>query len=265
MRVTCLLLALVVFPQLSFAESLRTKMVLASYRIQHAKTTGTCFLLQRPDPDDETRQQLLLVTAAHAFTGMTGERTTLILRKQDEAGTWQAVPTEIAIREGDIPLWHQHPKEDVAVLAVKLPEGVTANPLSLDVLATKEEWNANTPEPGAFIRCVGFPHASIFKPSAVGFPNTRLGCIAEFPLVPIENHPKFLVDFNIFEGDSGGAIYCEEFESGPKIIGLVHGQHFIDERFKMIYSEGKIRKRLGLAIVVNSHVILETIEGMALE
>lgn len=262
MRTICFILLLFVLPDRCSAESLRTKLVLASYRLEHPKTSGTCFLLQRPDPADENQQQYLLVTAAHAFTAMDGKRPVLILRKQDEAGNWQAVPTEIVIREGNKPLWHQHPKEDIALLAIQVPEGVTPHALPLEALATTEEWNSHPPEPGSLIRCVGYPHASLFKPNEAGFPSTRLGCISDYPLTPIENHDRFLVDFNVFEGDSGGAVYSEEFESGPKIIGLVHGQHFLNEQYKLIYSEGRIRKRLGLAIVVNSAVIRETIEGM---
>jgi hypothetical protein len=262
MRTICLILVLFALPDCSFAETLRTKLVLASYRLEHPKTAGTCFLMQRPDPADENSEQYLLVTAAHAFAAMNGKRPVLILRNQDEDGNWQAVPTEIVIREGNKPLWHQHPKEDVAVLAIQVPEGITANALPLKVLATKAEWNSQSPEPGSLVRCVGYPHASLFKPNETGFPNTRLGCISDYPLTPIEDHDRFLVDFNVFEGDSGGAVYSEEFESGPKIIGLVHGQHFLNEQYKLIYSEGRIRKRLGLAIVVNSVVIRETIEGM---
>jgi hypothetical protein len=260
MRILCLIVVLFVLPECSFAESLRTKLVLASYRLEHPKTTGTCFLLHRPAPEDENTNQVLLVTAAHVFAVMDGERVTLVLRKQDEAGKWQAVPTEIVIREDNRPLWHQHPKMDVAVLAFPLPDGIDGHSLPLDVLATKEEWNAHPPEPGSLTRSVGFPHGSVFKPSSSGFPTTRIGCIAEFPITPVEEHDQFMVDFNVFEGDSGGAVYSEEFESGPKIIGLVHGQHFLDERYKMIYSEGMFRNQLGLAIIVNSVVIRETID-----
>jgi len=236
--------------------------VLASYRLEHPKSTGTCFLLHRSDPEDENKDQVLLVTAAHAFAAMDGERVRLVLRKQDEAGHWQAVPTEVKIREGNKPLWHQHPAEDVAVLAIQLPDGIDGHALPVEVLATKEEWNAQPPEPGSLTRSVGFPHGSIFKPSVSGFPQTRIGCIADFPLTPIEEHGKLMVDFNVFEGDSGGAVYSEEFDSGPKIIGLVHGQHFLDERYKMIYREGMFRNQLGLAIIVNSALIRETIDGL---
>lgn len=61
-------------------------------------------------------------------------------------------------------------------------------------------------------------------------------------------------------GDSGGPVYLDESGRSVKIIGLVHGQHFLDEQFKRVYQEGRIRKRLGLAIIVNSQAILEAIE-----
>ena len=80
--------------------------------------------------------------------------------------------------------------------------------------------------------------------------------------MPVERYPTFLADYNTFEGDSGGPVCFEstaEGESATKIVGLIHGQHFLDERYKTVYQSGLVRKRLGLAIVVNSRAILETI------
>ena len=43
------------------------------------------------------------------------------------------------------------------------------------------------------------------------------------------------------------------------ILGLVVGQHFIDEEFKMIYQSGKFRHRMGMGIVVHASAIEEAI------
>ncbi|MBD3671892.1 MAG: trypsin-like peptidase domain-containing protein [Planctomycetaceae bacterium] len=260
MRVFLLLLLVVSTRALSAEEITPTDLVMATHRLEHPETSGTGFLVLRDDPDEADARQLLLVTAAHAFAGMKGETTTLVLREQDADGTWKAKPYKISIREGESPLWTQHPQEDVAVLVLDLPDDVRVDPVPIEIFPTADQWNADPPEPGSLIRCVGYPHAPIFKPNPAAFATTRLGCIADFPLTPIADHPKFLVDFNIFEGDSGGPVYRHDAEGNVKIIGLVHGQHFIDERFKNIYSEGMTRKRLGLAIIENSTVILETID-----
>lgn len=262
MRIPLLCLCFVLFTQSLSAETpgFRAQAVLATYRLEHPKTSGTAFVISRPAKADEGAQELLLVTAAHAFEKMDGDEATLVLRKRKADGTWEAAPTKIRIRQDGKPAWHKHPKQDVAVLPLTSPENETIDSLPLNSLATAGDWKAHSPEPGSLVRCVGFPHAAQFKPSAAGFPLTRLGCIAGFPLQPFERHPTFLIDYNAFEGDSGGLVYAEVFGGFCKIIGLVHGQHFLDERYKLVYQEGKIRKRLGLAIVVNSQAILETID-----
>jgi len=260
MRLSLLILLVVNLPLSTFAQLTPTQVVRATYRVEHPDTTGTVFLLHRPDPRSPEATQLLLVTAAHAFEEMQGKTTTLILREPSASGDWKRKPHIISIRDGEGPLWTQHPEEDVAILPLELPETITVDSLPVNALATVKEWNQQPPEPGQFIRCIGYPHGSIFKPNPAGFATTRLGCLADYPLTPIEKHSKFLIDFNVFEGDSGGPITMKMPDGQLKIIGLVHGQHFIDERFKNIYSEGLTRKRLGLAIVESSAVILRVVQ-----
>jgi hypothetical protein len=267
MRILPSFVAILILVNIAVAETpnLPTQIVLATHRLEHPKTSGSGFIVRRPNPADEEREQLLLVTAAHAFEKMEGEKTTLVLRRQDSVGQWTASPVELAIRQGDKPLWHKHPKQDVAVIRLQAPQQQAVDAIPLEVLASEEDWKSAAVEPGALVRCVGFPHAAQFKPSPAGFPLTRLGCIASYPLTPFESHATFLVDYNTFEGDSGGPVYFEYSQDGHKhvkILGLVHGQHMLDERYQLVYQQGLIRKRLGLAIVVNSQAILETIESL---
>jgi hypothetical protein len=78
-----------------------------------------------------------------------------------------------------------------------------------------------------------------------------------------------LLDLNTFEGDSGAPVYLVDdhrlvagkTEPGPVrlILGLMVGQHFLDEEFKMIYQTGKFRHRMGFGIAVHATAIKETI------
>ncbi len=263
----CLLLTIALlfaWSNTGFAQpgGLRTRVVRASYRIEHPRTSGTGFVVARPHPVDHGQEQWLLITAAHAFTKMEGERPTLVLRRQTVDGDWQADPRPIEIRRGGTPLWQKHPQHDVAVLALEGLEDVEVDTIPLDALADAAAWRARPAQPGDLIRCVGFPHAAQFKPSAAAFPSTRLGCIASYPLTPFERHPTFLADYNSFEGDSGALVYTEDSAGLVQVIGLVTGQHFVDERYQLIYQQGLMRERLGLAIVVNSQAIFETIQAL---
>jgi hypothetical protein len=247
------------------SPGLPTQIVLATYRVEHPKTSGTAFVFRRSNADQQKADDLLLVTAAHAFEQMDGNLAKLVLRRQDSHGEWSAAPMDLEIRRDGKPLWQKHPEQDVAVFRLDLKDAPPVNSLDMNLLATADDWQASSPEPGAEIRCVGFPHAAQFKPSEAGFPLTRLGSIASYPLLPFKKQPTFLVDYNTFEGDSGGPVYMEMVRDGKpqvKIIGLVHGQHFIEERYKLVYQEGVTKLRLGLAIIVNSQAIVETIDAM---
>ena len=82
----------------------------------------------------------------------------------------------------------------------------------------------------------------------------------------------FLLSSNVFEGDSGGPVFLAEpnrlVEGKPQpqpvrlILGLVAGQHFLDEDLKSPYEIRKVRHRLGLAIIPHASFIRETLEAL---
>jgi hypothetical protein len=238
-----------------------TDLVSATVRLSNPKSTATGFVLSRPAKTGDA-VQFLLVTGAHVLEKAEGEEMSINHRRKGDDGEFAQAPTPLRIRREGKPLWTQHPKQDVAVIGIEPPAGIDVPRLGADILLTVDE--LKDIEPGDLVRCVGFPHAPIFEPSPAAFPTVRLGCIASFPLLPIEKHPTFLVDYNAFEGDSGGPVWLRKGDpSGGKgalrIAGLVHGQHFLNQRFDFIYESGEFRKQLGLGIVVHAEAIRETI------
>ena len=265
MRSIYLLLAIAYLPLSAHAAQAArfTQAVQATCRLQGDGSMATSFILSVPRGDGQ-QPRLLLVTAAHVVEKSKGERASLILRRWDDAAKeFVRHPLELTIRNGDKPLWTKHPTQDVAILDLPKLGDRQVDALPLSALATAEDFQQL--EPGDLVRCLGYPHAAQFNPSKPGFPLVRLGCIASYPIVPAAKHPTFLVDFNTFEGDSGGPIVTRlpsEQADQPRlaILGLVHGQHFLDEKYELVYQKGHIRKRLGLSIIVNAQAITETIE-----
>lgn len=241
----------------------RTKAVLSTYRLENRTSTSTGFVVSVPKTDEKDSDCVFLVTAGHTLEQMTGTEMTIVSRRRDKDGKWKPIPVKVTIRDGNKPLWTKHESADVAVLP--LPSELEIEAIGLGRLADADYWQNANVQPGDFIRCIGFPHAPVFKPSKIGFPLTRLGCIATFPL-DYDSSPTFLVDYNTFEGDSGGMVIREHVVDGIKdvrILGLVHGQHFFDQRFQLAYESGRIKERLGLAIIVHSQAIRETLNRAA--
>jgi hypothetical protein len=228
-----------------------TPTVKGTYRLEGRGSSATCFVVKVKES-----KPLALVTAAHVLIGVKDDFAAVVLRRWDEGlAEYVRESRNVTIRTGDKPLWKQHPEHDVAVL--ELPKfDVPVDAILVETLATADDFGQV--EVGHLIRSIGYPHAAQFDPSEPGFPSVRLGCVASFPINPYKKHPTFLVDYNTFEGDSGGPVVVEH-NGSVRIVGLIGGQHLINEKYKLTYQEGHIRKRLGFAIVVNAQAITETL------
>lgn len=238
----------------------QTDLVMATVRLSNSKSTASGFVLVRPRAGDEATPQFILITAAHVLEMSDGEEMTVNYRRKTGEGEYSKAPAPLKIRSEGKPLWQRHAKQDVAAMAIEPPAGAELPRLTADLLATADDLRGI--EPGDLVRCVGFPHATVFEPNQASFPVVRLGCIASYPLLPVEKEPTFLVDYNTFEGDSGGPVYWkrEDESASFKILGLVQGQHFFNQRFEFTYESGEFRKQLGLAIVTQAAAIRETME-----
>lgn len=264
----CCVLFLLALPRATIAEdmSLSTRLMLCTFRLTNGATNASAFVLTR----ENDQQPRLLITAAHAFQQMSADQATLVGRKRTPEGGFEKLNVVLQIRKEGKPLWTRHPEADVAVIEVSLPPEVEVARLPLDILANDELLKKYEVQPGDFLRCIGYPHANQFEANAAGFPVVRLGCIASYPLLPTKATKTFFMDYNAFEGDSGGAVYLDDasrivdgkLQEGRTqlIMGLVHGQQIIQENFQTIYQSGQSRHRMGLGIIVHASAIRETID-----
>lgn len=253
-----LAIALVVFSlgtKSANADDFHTDMMRATVKLRHDSSTAAGFVLRQSRPQDKGGSRSVLVTAAHVLEKTHGAETTLVYRVRESEGVYKKQTMSLAIRKDDKPLWTKHSTEDVAVMPIVIPEGADLSELSVDALANDDLLRQHKIHPGQTIACLGYPHK--VEANEAGFPILRIGAIASFPLIPSTTNKTFLFSANTFEGDSGGPIY--HAESGL-ILGLMHGQHFLDEEMVLIYGTSKLRHRLGLGIVVQSASIRQTLE-----
>lgn len=238
----------------------KAEIVAGTYRLTGPGSTATGFIVLGAVSERSNRQERFLVTAAHVLEQMQGETATLVVGKRPP-DLQDKLQHTLKIRSGDRPLWVKHPQQDVAVLrlSVNFPQ-VTGIPL--EQLAGPEVWKAQNWEPGDFLWSIGCPHAAQFDPDPRGYPLTRLGCFAAPVEVPTAGNPTFLAEYNTSEGDSGGPVIAADTTQPRQVwvVGLVHGQHLLNEHYRLIYAEATARMRLGFAIVIGTPTILETLE-----
>jgi len=267
-----LLLLLLVFSREALAQpsDLDTQLMLATVKVSDTDSTGTAFILSRPKPGDPKATQFLLITAEHTLSRSKANEVTVVFRKKSADGGHEKAPVKITVRQDGKVLWKKHPTADVGILPITPPPDVLVPAVSVDLLASDEDLERHEIHPGDPVRCVGFPHPNQFEPNEAGFGVVRSGCIAGYPLRPTRKTKTLLLDLNTFEGDSGAPVYLVDDhrlvagKTEPRpvrlILGLMVGQHFLDEEFKMIYQTGKFRHRMGFGIAVHATAIKETID-----
>jgi hypothetical protein len=250
-----------------FAADATTQLLQATCKLANKESTATCFLIARPVPDKHDETETILVTAAHVFEKMTGEDATLVLRKAQPDGSFARLELPVKVRSEGKTLWTKHQQMDVAVLRVKLPETTAVVPLPFSALAGEEAIKNGLLGTGEEVRIAGFPIQ--VEANGAGFPILRRGTVASFPLVPIKNNKTFLVDYNVFAGDSGGPVWVTEpavngdrlkSSNGPLIVGLLHAQVLHDEKTKLVYEERLQHHRMGLGIIIHAEFIRQTID-----
>ena len=252
---------------------LDTQLMLATVKVSDPHAAGSAFILGRPAPGGG-KTEWLLVTAEHTLRSTQHPEVTVVYHRRAADGGYTKAPTQVMVRRGGKPLWTKHPTADVAVLPVTPPADALPALVPVDRLATDADLERLEIHPGDAVRCVGFPHPNQFESGAAGFAVTRAGCIASYPLLPTKVTKTFLIDLNTFEGDSGAPVYISEShratakaadaDAAPArlILGLVTGQHFLDEEYRMVYQTGKVRHRMGLGVIVHAATIRETIDQL---
>ncbi|MBA2116631.1 S1 family peptidase [Bremerella alba] len=243
-------------------QDANTQVFRATFKIVHKKSTATGFVLS---PDGG--KSFILITAAHVLDQTPGEQTTVVFRCQTGEGEYTKLPTQLVIRKGDTPLWVKHPTEDVAAISVKPPVEADLAVLSTDSLMTDDDLRALQVHPGERLTLLGYPHRE--ESSEAGFPILRDGPLASFPLLPTKKTKTFYLSTNSFSGDSGGPVFVTRSgeadgptERVPRILGLMQGQRLLNDTLEGSYITVKTRHQFGLANVIHSSLIIETIRLM---
>ncbi|MFT4547137.1 MAG: hypothetical protein ACI9MB_001083 [Verrucomicrobiales bacterium] len=253
----CLILTLF-FGGSAFSQSYAEKMVLATFKIFNEKSTATGFVLEV----EGGRQ--FLVSAAHVFEKMKGDKAVLVSRKKKDGG-YERKELGIAVRDGEKPLWVKHLDHDVAVLELDLPEDSGVQALPLSVLASDEVARASGYTVGTDVLVLSYP--TRVEANGAGFPIARRGGVASFPVLPMAENSLMMVDFTTFEGDSGGPVFIRQAGEGdemPLVLGLVIAQFRHTEMLETFTGSQTINHPLGLSSVVQALAIREVVQKATL-
>lgn len=221
------------------------------------RAVGTGFLIGDTGPDGQPR--VMLITAEHVLEGMTQRSVRVGFRVLNASQAWSFEPADLSIRNRDgQPLWQGHTSRDVAAIVVQVPADLARRAIPLHYLADPNAVSHDTVRPGTELMTLGFPRG--LAANAAGFAILRTGRLASYPVGPTEGAPTFLMDFNVFSGNSGGPVFVDRQgdtsvagagrEGAAFVAGILTQQVEVDH------------EALGIGIVTHARFVRETIALM---
>ena len=231
---------------------------------------GSCFLIGRPLRSDPKKACLVLVTAAHILEQMEGEDITVYFRqKQDDS--FAKAPWRTKIHQGGNATWVKNKSDlDVAAMYIAPPRVFDLQLLPTAIFADDKTLMKFEINPGDEMCCLGFPLG--FEANDAGFPVLRSGRIASFPLIPAEKYRTFLLDLEVFPGNSGGPVYFVEssriyggsLHTGRVqfIAGLVSQEVARRQIIQRPHKTEDERYPLHIAVIIHARYILETVSQL---
>ena len=250
---------------------LNTSMMRNTYKIEGKGCMGACFFVGKPDESDPKSMYIVLITAAHVLEQMKGEEAIVYFR-QKKGDVYVKIPWRIKIRQGNDDLWTKNKSGlDVAAMYIRVPKNIDFGLLSMKMLANDDILAEYEIHPGDEMFCLGFPFG--LEGNKAGFPVLRSGKIASFPLVPTRKYNFFLLDFQVYKGNSGGPVYF--IDRNRIYAGVMHGAQTIqfiaglvsqeanaEEVIQSFYTETKQTHPLKIAMIIHASHILETINQL---
>ena len=236
----------------------------STFKIQEGNNIGTVFILGQPMESDNTRAYYILFTATHVLESMKANFATLFIRKFENEN-FVKIPIRTRIRNEGRPLWISHPQVDVAAMRISLPRDTDIQLISTEMIADDKFIKSFEVNPGDDLLVLGYPYGA--EANEAGFPILRSGRIANYPLTPTKSTKTFLLDFEVFGGNSGAPVFmCSRNRAYggsthigvvSQLMGIVIQEKHIVEHVKTMEEETLKKHKLSLAVVVHASFLRE--------
>ena len=223
-------------------------MMWATYPLASERSIGTCFLVAMKDQRAVGGLVPVIVTSAHVVRSAGKGPIYLPLRMLDREGNFSLAVFKIATTEKNKRAYVTHPRYDVAAMELQVPSDA-ATPFYLLLLEEKNLVKAGEPRVGEDVSFLGFPEG--LPATSDLFPVLRGGRIASYD-PGLSATEGFLVNGDVYRGDSGGPVFRAAGNGDPKLLGMVINQVSLHGR-----------QPFPVALAVKTNVIRETLQLLA--
>lgn len=251
-----LLLALMLTISLSACSgrlNVSEKMMWSTYPLATEKGAATGFVINRRDERVPGGTVPVVFTSAHVLDTLGSGPLIIGFRTTDEEGDAEVsllafTPTKLS---GKARFYVRHPKHDLAAFALHLPPELAGRAKVPSCLDEKRlPRHGKSLHSGMEVSFLGYPE--VLPGTEGAFPVLRSGRVASYPVGTSQAHGRFVINSDVYPGDSGAPVFINGCGNRPELVGM------IIERVSI-----KASGFSHLAIAVDADVIRETLALVA--
>jgi hypothetical protein len=220
----------------------------STYPLASRKGMGTGFVVACRDARARGGVSPVVVTSVHVLATVGRGPLMLGARVPDERGEPQVAVLQFQPPRGRERFYVRHPHQDLAAFALQVPDefsDLVSVQSFLDESALGSR--AGALRAGAEVSFLGFPE--VLPGTAGAFPILRTGHVASYPLGTAAADGLFVVNADVYPGDSGAPVFASGRGGRPELVGMIIRRVGTDER-----------KFSHLAIAVDAKAIRETLQ-----
>jgi hypothetical protein len=229
------------------------KMMWSTYPMVTQKGAATGFVVNHTDRRAPGGKVAVIFTSAHMLETVGKGPLVIGVRIPGDTGETEVVLmviNPVALSGGER-FYVRHPSHDLAAFALPLPPelaDVVALPSFLDERVLAADRRAL--HSGAEVAFVGYPE--VLPGTEGAFPVLRSGRVASYPVGTPQAQGRFLINSDVYPGDSGAPVFLASRNGRPQLVGVIIQRIGLDSRS---FSH--------LAVAVDAKVIRETLEILA--
>jgi hypothetical protein len=198
------------------------KMMWSTYPLLTQKGAATGFIINHRNARVTGGVTPVLFTSVHVLETIGSGPLIIGFRKPDAAGETDVsllafIPSK---QRGKEPFYVRHPSHDLAAFALYLPPevaGLARLPSSL--VESGIARNGKSLRSGAEVSFLGYPE--VLPGTEGAFPVLRSGRVSSYPVGTPQAHGRFLINSDVYPGDSGAPVFLIGCGRRPELVGMI--------------------------------------------